>query len=110
MKRNKKLQSVIENESTIENQSRVFADAIKLVDIPSPLAMVLVRHFTDEMTKAANEGRICTPERMVKLYPIFREINIEMEEIKAENAEFEREAQERETKKQAKKNKSGGNK
>lgn len=47
------------------------------------------RNFSDEMYKAI-KGRICTPERMATLYPIFREINEETEEIIRNEKEFER--------------------
>jgi len=49
------------------------------------------------MNKAVN-GRICTPERMVLLYPIFREINAEMDEINAETERDKRRLERRKTK------------
>ncbi len=55
-----------------------FGRAIKNAE--GNLYHALIRHFTDEMNKAV-KGRIITPDRMEKLYPIFREINIEMDEI-----------------------------
>ena len=71
------------NENEIpETDGKVFAEAIINADFGSPLYFQLVKHFSAEMDKASN-GRICTPERMAKLYPIFREINLEMDEINA---------------------------
>lgn len=70
---------------------KVFADAI--LNAEGKLLSVLTAHFTDEMNKAI-EGRITTPKRMAKLYPIFREINFEMEEIIYwQNVEQEAEAE-----------------
>lgn len=65
-----------------ETDGKTFADAILNAEFGSPLYHQLARHFADEMYKAI-KGRICTPERMAVLYPIFREINIEMDEINA---------------------------
>jgi hypothetical protein len=58
---------------------KLFAEAI--LNAEGELYTTLYKHFADEMNKAV-KGRICTPERMALLYPIFREINIEMNEIK----------------------------
>lgn len=63
-----------------ETDGKIFADAILNTEFGNPLYMQLAKHFSDEMYKAL-KGRICTPERMALLYPIFREINIEMDEI-----------------------------
>lgn len=62
-------------------EAEVFAEMITTVEFGSELYLKLASHFSDEMRKAVNQGRICTPERMALLYPIFREINIEMDEI-----------------------------
>ena len=59
---------------------KLFADAILKAE--GELYKTLLNHFVSEMDKA-RKGRICTPERMAALYPIFREINIEMNEINA---------------------------
>ena len=48
--------------------------------------------FNSEMQKAVREGRICTPERMAVLYPIFREINDETDANIRDEQEFERSA------------------
>ena len=66
---------------------KLFADAI--LNAEGELYTTLYKHFADEMQKAS-KGRICTPERMAVLYPIFREINIEQDEIKREWAIEER--------------------
>ena len=63
------------------------------------LRMKLSQHFMDEMDKA-QEGRICTPERMAALYPIFREINDEQDEIEAYWRSVEAKAIRRQEKKQ----------
>lgn len=47
----------------------------------------LWQRFGKEMDRATR-GRICTPERMNFLYPIFREINLEMDEIKRSERVF----------------------
>ena len=60
--------------------AKVFAEAILNAEFGSQLFHKLCGHFADEMYSAI-KGRICTPERMAVLYPIFREINIEMDEI-----------------------------
>lgn len=71
------------NENEIpEKDGKVFAESILNAEFGSPLYHQLAKHFAVEMDKARN-GRICTPERMALLYPIFREINIEMDEINA---------------------------
>lgn len=59
---------------------KLFAEAI--LNAKGELYKTLYLHFSEEMNKAL-KGRICTPERMAKLYPMFREINIETEEINA---------------------------
>lgn len=41
----------------------------------------LAKLFNEELRRAVDHGRICTPERMAILYPILRDINIEQEEI-----------------------------
>ena len=61
--------------------AQAFEAAMNAVEFGSPLYFDLTRHFADEMRKAVSHGRTCTTERMVLLYPIFREINIEMDEI-----------------------------
>jgi hypothetical protein len=68
-------------ETTEIKEGAVFGQAILNAEIGSPLYLQMARHFADEMFKAVNHGRICTPERMAGLYPIFREINVEMDEI-----------------------------
>ena len=55
------------------------------------------------MKKAVEYERICTPERMAALYPIFREINAEQEEI-AKLRNDKRLQQQHKAKKLAKKN------
>jgi hypothetical protein len=62
-----------------------FADALKALELgyDAQLLRTVCDTFTREMERA-RLGRICTPERMAKLYPIFREINEEMERIEAE--------------------------
>jgi len=51
MKPKKKLQ--IENESTIENQTRVFIESIKTVDEATPLHSVLYQHYCDVNEKGS---------------------------------------------------------
>ena len=75
--------SITNNREIPATDSKTFADSITNADFFSPLYAQLVKHFSDEMHKAV-KGRICTPERMAKLYPIFREINAEMKEIEKE--------------------------
>jgi hypothetical protein len=52
--------------------------------------------------RKAVEGRICTPERMARLYPIFREINVEMDGINDYWAKIRRKQKVRLEKKQQK--------
>lgn len=70
-----------QQETNEKPEAEVFAEMIKTVEFGSELYLKLSFHFSDEMRKAVNQGRICTPDRMARLYPIFREINIEMDEI-----------------------------
>ena len=56
-----------------------FEKAITRTAFMSDVYRDLVKAFCFEMHNALT-GRICTRERMAKLYPIFREINIEQEE------------------------------
>lgn len=93
----------LSNKSILKNDVRIFSEAIRSFNLPSPLSDVLYKHYTDEMMKAVNHGRICTSERMAILYPIFREINIEQEEIRAEHEQFEREAKQAAKKTEVKK-------
>lgn len=69
--------------SAAKKDAKAFAVAITSAKHCDPLYLQLRQHFADEMNKAV-KGRICTPERMAKLYPIFREINLETDEIKLE--------------------------
>lgn len=68
----------------------IFADAVATVDRDSPLYKELYALFNREMEKAVKRGRICTPERMALLYPIFREINAEQDEMSAELLNYTR--------------------
>ncbi len=70
--------------TTLAEQTEAFVKAITELPTPSPLALKLFSHFCDEMNAAVEYGRICTPERMAKLYPIFREINMEMDDMETE--------------------------
>lgn len=45
--------------------------------------MQLKQYFTRVMRFAVDEGRILDPERMARLYPIFKEVCDEIEEIEA---------------------------
>ena len=83
--------------------AKTFAEVVQNVEWASPLCFQLQRHFADEMYKAI-EGRICTPERMALLYPIFREINIEQDEIKREFNAMERKNRQREAKRKGAQN------
>jgi hypothetical protein len=71
-----------------------FATAFDTAKGDREMEMKLYYLFNEEMRKAIR-GRICTRDRMAKLYPIFREINIETDEIEREWAEFERKDKER---------------
>ena len=64
----------------------VFSQTILSADPRSPLYTELWSLFSDEMRRAVKYGRICTPERMSVLYPIFREINIEQDLIASQSA------------------------
>jgi hypothetical protein len=91
-------------ENTETKDAETFVKAIlELAEAKNmtPLYTQLYKHFCDEMRKAVN-GAICTPERMAKLYPIFREINIEAEENRKWHAEMERKAARRNKKGAAK--------
>lgn len=69
----------------LDAETKIFAD--KLLKADQKEHLELATYFTSEMHKAI-EGRICTNERMIALYPIFREINLEMDEInKREDSE-----------------------
>ena len=61
-------------------ETKKFAERLLKAEAGDKQHLALANHFAEEMRKAV-EGRICTPERMIALYPIFREINIEQEEI-----------------------------
>lgn len=91
----KKIKNFLNNPNTAD-AAEVFAKAVTTIKDRNPLYYALARHYSDEMFKAVNHGRICTPERMALLYPIFREINLETDEIKAEEARDERLVQEEE--------------
>jgi hypothetical protein len=85
----------------MKTEEQIFAEAISgNVDFISPLQHKLYLHFCEEMRKAVDHGRICTPERMAVLYPIFREINREMDEIDAHWKSFDRIEQRREERRQ----------
>ena len=73
----------------LKTDAETFAIAIQSAD-HGQLYRDLYKHFCDEMYKAVKDGRICTPERMAALYPVFREINVEQDEIKVYWDDFER--------------------
>lgn len=73
---------MMKNNNTEAASNQAFVSAITSAEFCDPLYMQLVSHFADEMRKAI-KGRICTPERMALLYPIFREINQETDETEA---------------------------
>ena len=86
---------------TEKPESEVFAETILTVDSSSPLYFQMWRLFCEEMHKAIR-GCIATPERMARLYPIFREINIETEESDKLWAELETKDKRREERKKLK--------
>ena len=69
-----------ETAQKIAKESEVFVKSILDPNCSNALHHELYQHFSSELHKAV-KGRICTPERMALLYPIFREINIEQDEI-----------------------------
>src|SRR4051812_46398158 len=83
-----------------EAEGKVFAEAILKAE--GPLHHKLYRHFCEEMRRAVDHGRICSPERMTILYPIFREINLETDDINAFWAEVSRREKRRQARKAVK--------
>ena len=83
-----------EAESNPDAETGKFIDRVFKAEVGSEERFALARHYTEEMRRAVDHGRICTPERMIALYPIFREINIEQDEAReleaAEQAEYEK--------------------
>lgn len=61
-------------------ETSFFTERMLRIELGSALYMEMREHFIDVMNRALNGGAIYTPERMVKLYPIFSEIVAEMEE------------------------------
>jgi hypothetical protein len=47
---------------------------LKEANLQSPLYKQMWLHYGETMHKAVSKGRMATPERMIALYPIFREI------------------------------------
>lgn len=76
----------------IAKEVEAFTKAVLVMDdYATPLSLLLYEHFCQQMKQAVEHGRICTPERMVLLYPIFREINNES----AENERYWREVEQK---------------
>ena len=93
---------MIDTNQTIEKEAEAFAAAITSLEAGSPLYSKLYLHFSEEMRKAVDHGCICTPERMAKLYPIFREINMEQEDSQKYWEDWERKDRQRRERRNAK--------
>lgn len=85
MRKEPKLKTDAEISKQAVLDGEAFALALEKAESSLPLMSSLKELFSSEMEKAIFRGRILMPERMAKLYPIFREINIELSEIDAEN-------------------------
>ena len=75
--------------STYPVTSEEFVETILSEEVASPRYTELWHHYGKLMRRAVREGRTATPERMAKLYPIFREICDELDEMDAFYAECE---------------------
>ncbi len=94
MKHTTKQPQADNEDGRMRNDSEAFVLALNNAEFMSPLYIQLCRRFGHEMDKAI-KGRILTPGRMIALCPIFREINIETDELDAEYQKEEAKAAKR---------------
>ena len=72
---------------SVAEQARIegeaFAQAMAKADRDGPLYHQLFNHFGEELEEAL-KARLCTRERMIVLYPILRQINLEDDQVEEE--------------------------